>query len=177
MGIEVVVLGCESGFSSKSDIPYQVRLYYLGKNGQTEIAAAEEKNAAVINASKFWRLPYAEIIRLNPSKFSGITEEEVSKEEKNQAGAVILACRKMLEAIGVHLNGAVLLSHYLNIQRKSEVPSFRYDLQWSFCEGNRRQVKMSVGEDKDLPIAVLKATVDFFARFQGLDIRLDFIRD
>ncbi|OGY47084.1 MAG: hypothetical protein A2663_04960 [Candidatus Buchananbacteria bacterium RIFCSPHIGHO2_01_FULL_46_12] len=138
MGIEVVVLGCESGFSSKSDIPYQVRLYYLGKNGQTEIAAAEEKN---------------------------------------QAGAVILACRKMLEAIGVHLNGAVLLSHYLNIQRKSEVPSFRYDLQWSFCEGNRRQVKMSVGEDKDLPIAVLKATVDFFARFQGLDIRLDFIRD
>lgn len=129
---EVVVLGCESGFSSKNAVSYETRLYYQGKDGRTKIAVAEGKN---------------------------------------QAGAMSLACRKMLEEIGAHLNGATLVSSYLTVEKNS---NFRYDLEWSLVQSGMSCRKMSVGADKDLTMAVLKAVVNFLARFQDVDIWLDF---
>ena len=98
----------------------------------------------------------------------------VVAEGVDQIEAMNLACRKMLHDCGVELNGTMLAAHYLNVTKNSETALFRYDLQWNFANGKARDVKMSVGEDKDLPIAILKAIADFFGKFQNADIKLAF---
>lgn len=49
-----------------------------------EYGTKEEKIAAVMNASQFWKIPYEWVIRVNPGKFHDITVKDVENAERER---------------------------------------------------------------------------------------------